>query len=88
MVDISLEGQGMMVSDPSIRLDPGTILRNCSIIYPGRRPVVVDLEIRYSKTLLLPDGSRPRRVGCRFLGKPDDIADLVKMFSVRLDDIS
>ena len=87
VVDISLEGQGMMLSDPAIRLDPGTILKDCRILYPGRRPILVDLEIRYSKTLLQPDGSQPRRVGCRFLGKPDDIADLVKMFSVRLDDI-
>ena len=88
VVDISLEGQGMMLSDPGIRLDPGTILENCRILYSGRPPILVDLEIRSSTTLLQPDGSRPRRIGCRFLGKPDDIADLVKMFSVKLDDIS
>jgi c-di-GMP-binding flagellar brake protein YcgR len=87
VVDISLEGQGMMLSDPGIRLDPGTILKDCRIVYPGRRPVVVDLEIRYSKTIKKPDGSEPRRVGCRFLGNATDIADLVKMFSVKLDDI-
>ena len=88
VVDISLEGQGMMLSDPGISLDPGTILKDCRIVYPGRRPIVVDLEIRYSKPLLQPDGSQPRRVGCRFLGSAGDIADLVKMFSVRLDDIA
>jgi c-di-GMP-binding flagellar brake protein YcgR len=87
VVDISLEGQGMMLSDPGIRLDPGTILKNCRIVYPGRRPIVVDMEIRYSKTIMKPDGSEPRRVGCRFLGNATDIADLVKMFSVKLDDI-
>jgi hypothetical protein len=87
VVDISLEGQGMMFPDLGIRLDPGTILQNCRIIYPGRRPILVDLEIRYSKTLLKPDGSQLRRVGCRFLGNASDVADLVKMFSVKLDDI-
>ena len=87
VVDVSLEGQGMMLSDLGIRLDPGTILQNCRIIYPGRRPILVDLEIRYSKMLLKPDGSRRRRVGCRFLGNTSDLADLVKMFSVKLDDI-
>jgi len=87
VVDISLEGQGMMLPDLGIMLDPGTILQNCRIIYPGRRPILIDLEIRYSKTLLQPDGSQKRRVGCRFLGNPSDIADLIRMFSVRLDDI-
>ncbi len=88
VVDISLQGQGMMLSDLGIRLDPGTILQNCRIIYPGRRPILIDLEIRYSKTLLQPDGSQLRRVGCRFLGDASDIADLIKMFNVRLDDIA
>ena len=87
VVDISLEGQGMMLPDLGIMLDPGTILQNCRIIYPGRRPILIDLEIRYSKTLLQPDGSQKRRVGCRFLGNTSDVADLVKMFSVKLDDI-
>ena len=87
VVDISLEGQGMMLSDPGIRLEPGTILQDCRIVYPGRRPVVVDLEIRYLKAITNPDGSESRRVGCRFLGAATDIADLVKMFSINLDDI-
>ena len=87
VVDISLEGQGMMLSDPGIRLEPGTILPDCRIVYPGRRPVVVDLEIRYLKAITNPDGSESRRVGCRFLGAATDIADLVKLFSINLNDI-
>jgi hypothetical protein len=86
VVDISLEGQGTMLSDPDIRLEPGMILKGCRIGCVGRRPVVIDVEIRYVKPLSQARGSLRRRVGCRFIGDAEDIADLVRMFSVNLDD--
>lgn len=85
ITDISMAGQGMLLSDPAIELPAGTVLRNCVISYPGRRPVVVDLEVRYVLGSQLMDSSGRRRVGCRFIGNNEDVADLVKLFSVKLD---
>jgi len=87
VVDISRGGQGTIIHDPSIKLEPGTVLTGCRIQHPLRHPISVNLEIRYSIRTQLPDGKPASRVGCQFIGATDEIADLVKMFSVKLDDI-
>jgi c-di-GMP-binding flagellar brake protein YcgR len=86
IVDISLEGQGMLFSSPTVQLEAGTILRGCRIVYPGRKPIVVDLEIRYAHGPALADSNGRRRLGCRFVGAPPDVADLVRLFSIELDE--
>ncbi len=85
VVDISLEGQGMMLTDPNVRLEPGMVIRGCKILYPGRRPVSVDLEIRYAQPDARAQPDERRRVGARFVGERADVADLVRLFSVELD---
>lgn len=86
VVDISRAGQGTVLHNPNIKLEPGTVLTGCRISHPLRRPISVDLEIRYAIRTQLPDGTIANRVGCQFRGDTDEIAELIKMFSVTLDD--
>lgn len=78
--DISLEGQGMLLPSSAVELEPGMILQGCSIHYPGREPIKVDLEIRHVEDPGLAFGDVRRRVGCRFVGTPPDVGDLVRLF--------
>lgn len=83
--DISRGGVGMVVHDPDIRLEPGTVLRGCLIKHPLHPPVRADLEIRHSSVVQQPDGSAKVRSGCRFIGDANELAALAGMFSVKLD---
>lgn len=84
VVDISRGGQGVILHNPDIRLEPGTVLTGCRIKHPLRHPISVDLEIRYSIGTQLPDGTPVKRLGCRLIGDAGEIEDLVKMFTVTL----
>lgn len=80
MVDISAGGLGFLQYDPSITLEPGTILKECRIELPGRTPVTVDLEVRYSRMATLPDGSQAIRSGCRFVNPTPSLTRLLESF--------
>ncbi|MEW6691003.1 MAG: flagellar regulator YcgR PilZN domain-containing protein [Pseudomonadota bacterium] len=67
MVDISPIGIGFLQYPPDITLEPGTILKGCRIEPPGRPALTVDMEVRYSTQITLPDGQRAKRSGCRFI---------------------
>ena len=83
MVDISAGGLGYLQYAPNITLEPGTLLKGCRIELPGRRPVTVDLEMRYSRMETLPDGSRAVRSGFRFVNSPPALQALLESFFTR-----
>lgn len=85
IVDISRGGLGGMIYDPHVTLAPGTVLRGCRIMIAGRKPVVADLEVRYSDSIVQPDGNFARRSGVRFLGEPKGIDALLKRFIIEFD---
>lgn len=77
IVDISLGGISMLLHSLDITLEPGTVLVGCRIEVPGKGTAIVDLEMRYSQVVTLPDGSRARHSGFRFVNAPDDLKKLV-----------
>ena len=83
MMDISAGGIGFVQYAPNITLEPGTILKGCRIEVPGRAPVEVDLEVRYSCPVMLPDGSRALRSGCRFVNPSAEVKALLASFFKR-----
>lgn len=85
IVDLSLEGIGTILYDAGIHLEPGTRLERARIIHPERGVVVVDLEVRYSIRVVLPDGSPGTRSGCKFLGASKDLDELIRLFVTDLD---
>ena len=85
IIDLSRGGFGAMTYDSSIHLNPGTILKGCKIVHPRGTIADVDIEIRYTVNVTLPDGSPARRSGCAFIGAPIEIEDLIKVFILDLE---
>ena len=77
IVDISLGGIGVLLHPSDITLEPGTVLVGCRIEVAGRDPVTIDLEVHYSEVLTVPDASRARRTGFRFVNASDEVKKLV-----------
>ncbi len=75
--DISRGGVGFLVYDPSITLEPGTVLRGCRIEPTARKPLIVDLEVRYSELVTLSDGTRVKQSGCQFIDPPQSLKRFV-----------
>ena len=77
LVDISIGGLGFLMYDPSITLEPGTVLKGCRIEPYNDEPLVLDLEVRYSEMVDLADGSHAERSGCRVVERPESLKEFV-----------
>jgi flagellar brake protein len=80
IVDASVAGIGFLTYDPTITLEPGTILKECRMEAESMAPLIVDLEVRYSELVSLPDGTQAKRSGCRFVEPPAAIKELIGRF--------
>ena len=80
LMDVSQGGIGFITYDTGISLEPGTVLKGTRIHRPGEMPLLVDLEVRYSKPVLLPNGQRAHRSGCVFLNPTREITELIESF--------
>lgn len=78
--DISQGGVGVLQYDPKVMLEPGMVLEGCRIERPGGVPAIVDLEVRYTRPVILADGSRAQRAGCRFLNLSPASIELIGEF--------
>lgn len=67
MIDVSIDGLGIVQYAPGITLEPGTVLKGCRIDLPGQPLATVDMEVRYTRQATLPDARRVLRSGCRFV---------------------
>jgi flagellar brake protein len=78
VVDISPAGVAVLLYNPGITLEPGTVLRGCVIEHPSLGQVSVDMEVRYSEPVRLKDGRRAQRAGCRFIDPSPTLKKLVR----------
>lgn len=85
ITDISIDGMGGMLYDSDVRLAAGAVLKGCRIITPAGEAIVADLEVRYTATIALPDGTLARRAGVRFVQRPERIDALIGLFVRDLD---
>lgn len=85
IADISLGGMGGLLYSADIVLETGTVLKGCRIIIPGRKAIIADLEVRYTKMIASPDGLSLNRAGVRFVRKPEGIEALVDMLAQKPD---
>jgi flagellar brake protein len=81
IVDVSVAGIGFLTYDSAITLEPGTVLKDCRLETQGMASVIVDLEVRYSELVTLPDGTQAKRSGCRFIDPPEAIRDMISGLS-------
>lgn len=77
IVDAGADGLGFLIYDPTITLEPGTRLRGCRITRPGGVVVSLDLEVRYTQPIVLADGRRARRAGCRIAAPSPTLTEFV-----------
>ena len=84
VVDISLQGIGTLVSDPTLPVCAGTRLERVRIRHPQHPPVEVDLEVRHVSRVTLADGKRAARIGCQILASPQQLEELIRLFIVDL----
>jgi c-di-GMP-binding flagellar brake protein YcgR len=76
VIDISRGGLGTLICGDTILLEQGTVLQGCEIDFDGD-VIEVDIEIRYSTLMDLPDGSKARRSGCRFVNTTAKADELI-----------
>jgi c-di-GMP-binding flagellar brake protein YcgR len=84
LVDVSLDGRGFLVHDDVIPLCAGTRISAARIRHPQREPLEVDLEIAHVTPVVLPDGKRATRIGCRILASAGDLEELIRLFIIDL----
>jgi hypothetical protein len=83
LVDLSEAGIGFLQYPPGITLEPGTMLKGCRIEAPGFPALTVDLEVRYSELVTLPNGERAVHSGCRFVSPSPETQALLEAFFKR-----
>lgn len=84
MTDVSKSGIGFLQYDPTISLEPGTVLKGCRIDSRSGDSIVLDMEVRYSTLLTLADGTQVRSSGCRFVNfSAEDAARIEKLFGLK-----
>ena len=84
MTNVSKGGIGFLQYDPTISLEPGTVLRGCRIDSPSGESIVVDMEVRYSQLITLADGTRVQSSGCRFIDlSADETARVEALFGLK-----
>jgi c-di-GMP-binding flagellar brake protein YcgR len=84
VVDVSLDGTGILVSGPALPLCAGTRLEGARIRHPQHEPIDVDLEVRYVTHVRQPNGERATRIGCKILSTPQSLEELVRLFIIDL----
>ena len=84
VVDVSLDGTGILVSDPAVPVCAGTRLEGARIRHPQHEPIEVDLEVRYATHIKLPNGERATRIGCKILSSPQNLDELIRLFIIDL----
>jgi c-di-GMP-binding flagellar brake protein YcgR len=84
VLDISLQGIGTLVSDPTIPLCAGTRLERARIRHPEHPAIEVDLEVRHVARVKLPDGQRAARIGCTIVSSPQALEELIRLFIIDL----
>jgi flagellar brake protein len=80
VTNVSKGGIGFLQYDPTISLEPGTVLKGCRIENPKGDSILVDMEVRYSQLVDLDDGRQVQSSGCRFL-------DLSAEETVRIEEL-
>jgi len=84
MTNVSKGGIGFLQYDPSISLEPGTVLRGCRIESPAGESIVVDMEVRYSQLETLANGRQVQSSGCRFVNlSAEDTARIEALFDLK-----
>lgn len=85
VIDVSLDGIGMLLTDSTIPLCEGTRLDHARIRHPQTKPFLIDFEVRNVTRVVLPNGERASRVGCRVTSPRATLEELIRLFIIDLE---
>ncbi|MEW5968215.1 MAG: flagellar brake protein [Pseudomonadota bacterium] len=85
LVDLSCGGVALADLSGRIGTETGTILENCRLLLPDQDAVFTALEIRNSAQIRRPNGAFQTRLGCRFVGLPNDAAARLQRFILEIE---
>jgi c-di-GMP-binding flagellar brake protein YcgR len=84
VVDVSLNGTGILMADPAVPVCAGTRLERALIRHPLHEAIEVDLEVRYVTHVKLPNSERVTRIGCQIVSTPQHLEELIRLFIIDL----
>ncbi len=85
MMDVSLDGICAVITDSTIPVCAGMRLESARIRHSKAEPFLVDLEVRDTSRITLPNGKLASRVGCKLLGSREVLEELIRLFIIDLD---
>lgn len=84
--DLSLGGVGLIdPGHPALKLDTGSVWRDCRIVLHEAGAVAADLEVRHTETHTTRSGQTRRKVGCRFLQLSAGASPLLQRYLTQLE---
>jgi c-di-GMP-binding flagellar brake protein YcgR len=81
IMDVSEGGLGLLVRSSYLVPAPDTLIRGWRIERPGQAVVIVDLQVRHCRPLLLADGSQAHRWGCQFVNPSEEARKLIALLA-------
>ncbi|HLD08982.1 MAG TPA: flagellar regulator YcgR PilZN domain-containing protein [Methylophilaceae bacterium] len=85
VVDISMDGIGIIHYHPHLKLEPGLVINDCEIHIPDETPIKVNVRIQYSSTIQLTDGEIVKCSGCQFIGLTSVAKEVLESYLSALD---
>jgi c-di-GMP-binding flagellar brake protein YcgR len=86
VTDVSLDGIGTLLSDPTIPLCAGTRLEHARIRHPWHEAIDVDLEVRHVTRVKLPNGETASRIGFKIVSSKKNLEELIRLFIIDLQE--
>ena len=87
IVDIGCGGVAIAESSGRLGIEPGKILPACRLLLPDSDVVFTSLEVRNSAQIRLRNGAFQTRLGCKFVGLPNDMAAMLQRFVMQIERI-
>lgn len=84
---VDIGGGGVAIAETGGRLgtETGRILPDCKLLLPDTTPIITSLEVCSSAQIRLHNGAFQTRLGCRFMGLPNDMAATLQRFVMAIE---
>lgn len=87
LVDISCGGIGIVNDQPTIRLEPDTIFKNCEIELPDIGTISATIRIKHTHETTTHNGIENKRIGCEFIALPGKMLAMIQRYMIKLEQI-
>lgn len=85
IVDIGCGGVALAETSGRLGTETGRTLPDCRLMLPGTDMIVTSLEVRNSAQIRLQNGAFQTRLGCKFIGLPNDMATMLQRFVMDME---